>query len=285
MYYGFHTFSIPYGGRVYLITGATGTVGRPLLAELHGQAVRAVTRDPSRLPGAVAAPDVTGVTALFLHPRAVGLGAADLLARAKAAGVRRVVVLSAVNVDDPLDEQPSRCNGDRNTEVEAAAIGSGLEWVSLRAAYFAINAAWSWAPQLRAGDVVRAPFPRAAEAPVDPRDLAAVAARALVADDYVGRKLVLTGPESLTQEEMVATIGRVLGRDVRFDPVPAAVAAARMVEHGHRPEFVAALMARYERENGRPAHVSGDVEKVLGRPARSFADWVADHTDLFGRTS
>lgn len=266
---------------MYLITGATGTVGRPLLEELHGQAVRPVTRDPSGLPGAV---DFTDVTTLFLHPRAVGLGAAELLARAKAAGVRRVVVLSAVNVDDPLDEQPSRFNGDRNTEVEAAAIGSGLEWVSLRAAYFAINTAYSWGPQLRAGDVVRAPFPLAAEAPVDPRDLAAVAARALADDELTGRKLVLTGPESLTQEEMVATIGRVLGRDVRFEPVPAEVAATGMARQGHRPEFVAALLARYDRENGRPAHVSGDVEKVLGRPARTFADWVADHADLFART-
>lgn len=42
-----------------LITTATGTVGRPLLAELRGHAVRAVTRDPSRLPGAVSEPDVT----------------------------------------------------------------------------------------------------------------------------------------------------------------------------------------------------------------------------------
>jgi uncharacterized protein YbjT (DUF2867 family) len=281
MYYDFHTFSIPYGGRVYLITGATGTIGRPLLAELHGQAVRAVTRDPSRLPGAVAEPDVTGVTALFLHPRAVGLGATDLLARAKAAGVRRVVVLSATNVDDPLDDQPSRFNGDRNKEVEAAAIGSGLEWVRLRAGYFAINTVWSWGPQIRVGDVVRAPFPHMAEAPVDPRDLAAVAARALVDDDLVGRKLVLTGPESLTHEQLVATIGRMLGRELRYSEVPALAAAAGMVAHGQRPEFVAALMARYERENGRPAHVSGDVEKVLGRPARTFADWVADHAEYF----
>lgn len=266
---------------MYLITGATGTVGRPLLAELHGHAVRAVTRDPSRLPGAVAEPDFTDVTAVFLHPRAVGLGAADLLARAKAAGVRRVVVLSAANVDDPFDEQPSRFNGDRNKEVEAAAIGSGLEWVSLRVSYFAINTAWSWGPQIRVGDVVRAPFPHMAEAPVDPRDLAAVAARALVDDDLVGRKLVLTGPESLTHEQLVATIGRVLGRELRFSEVPAPAAAAGMVAHGQRPEFVAALMARYERENGRPAHVSGDVEKVLGRPARAFADWVADHAEYF----
>lgn len=266
---------------MFLITGATGTVGRPLLAELRGHPVRAVTRDPSRLPGSVTEPDVGGVTAVFLHPRAVGLSAAALLARAKEAGVRRVVVLSATNVDDPLDEQPSRANGDRNKEVEAAAVDSGLEWVSLRAGYFAINTAWSWAPQVRAGDVVRAPFPAAAEAPVDPRDLAAVAARALVDDDLVGRKLVLTGPESLTHEQLVATIGRVLGRELRFVPVPASDAAAGRVAHGQRPEFAAALMARYERENGRPAAVSGDVAAVLGRPARTFAEWVADHAQLF----
>lgn len=269
---------------MYLITGATGTVGRPLLAELRGHAVRAVTRDPSRLPGvdAVTEPDFTGVTAVFLNPRAVGTGAEDLLARAKAAGVRRVVALSAVNVDDPLDHQPSRFNGDRNKEVEAAAIGSGLEWVSLRAGYFAINTAYSWGPQLRRGDVVHAPFPHVAEAPVDPRDLAAVAARALV-DDLTGHTLELTGPESLTHEQLLATIGRVLGRDLRYVAVPAQAATAALVEHGHRPEFVTALMARYEREDGQPAHVSGDIEKVLGRPARSFAEWVADHADLFGQ--
>jgi len=272
---------------MYLITGATGTVGRPLLAELRDHAVRAVTRDPSRLPGvdAVTEPGFTGVTAVFLNPRAVGLDAGDLLARAKEAGVRRVVALSAVNVDDPLDHQPSRFNGDRNKEVEAAAIGSGLEWVSLRAGYFATNIGNAWGPQLRGGDVVHAPFPHMAEAPVDPRDLAAVAARALVDDDLVGRTLELTGPESLTHEELVATIGRVLGRDLRFTAVPAQAAAAALVESGQRPEFITALMARYEREDGRPAHVSGDVEKVLGRPAHSFASWVADHADVFGRAS
>lgn len=272
---------------MFLITGATGTVGRPLLDALAGHPVRAVTRDPSRLPGvdAVAAPDFTGVTAVFLNPRTVGLDAPDLLARAKAAGVTWVVALSATNVDEPLDHQPSRFNGDRNAEVEAAAIDSGLEWVSLRAAYFAINTAWAWGPQLRAGDVVRAPFARHAEAPVDPRDLAAVAARALTGDELVGRKLVLTGPESLTHEELVATIGRVTGRELRFAEVPAPAAAAGMVAHGQRPEFVAALMARYGREAERPALVSGDVEKALGRPARSFAEWVADHADLFARTS
>jgi uncharacterized protein YbjT (DUF2867 family) len=268
---------------MYLITGATGVVGRPLVELLHGSRVRAVSRSATSLPGAevVAKPDFTGVTAVFLNARAVGLDAADLLTRAKNEGVRRVVALAASNVDEPLDEQPSRFNGDRNAEVEAAAIDSGLEWVSLRPTFFAINTAYSWGAQIQHGDVVRAPFPNTSEAPIDPRDIAAVAARALTGDDLVGQKLVLTGPESLTHVELVATIGRVLGRDLRFEAVPAAVAARVLVEHGSNPGFVEALMARYAREDGLPAHVSADVEKVLGRPARTFAEWVADHTGLF----
>lgn len=272
---------------MYLITGATGTVGRPLVELLAGKPVRALTRNPAATVPAgvevVTEPDLAGVTALFLHPRAVGLGAAELLARAKAAGVRRVVVLTAMNVDDPLDEQPSRFNGDRNKEVEAAAVASGLEWVSLRAGYFAINTVYSWGTQIRGGDVVRAPFPNAAESPIHEQDLAAVAARALTDDDLVGRTLVLTGPESMTHEQLVATIGTTIGRPLRFDAVPAEVAARAMIGIGHAEPFVTALMARYQREDGRPAHVSGDVEKVLGRPARTYAQWVADHADAFAR--
>jgi uncharacterized protein YbjT (DUF2867 family) len=259
---------------MFLITGATGTVGRPLVESLAGAPVRAVSRS---------APDFTGVTAVFLNPRAVGSAAASLLARAKDAGVRRVVVLAAINVDEPLEHQPSRFNGDRNKEVEAAAIESGLEWVSLRPTYFAMNTAMAWGPQLRAGDVVHAPFPTAAEAPIDQRDIAAVAARALVSDDLLGQKLALTGPESLTYAEMAATIGRVLGRDVRFAEIAPEAAEKVMVERGANPGFAAALLARYAREEGKPAHVASDVEKVLGRPAWSYAEWVADHADLFAR--
>lgn len=269
---------------MYLITGATGTVGRPLVGLLRGERVRAVSRSATELAGAevVREPDFTGVTAVFLNPRAVWPRVTDLLERAKDQGVRKVVALSAINVDEPLDHQPSRFNGDRNKEVEAAAVASGLEWVSLRAATFAVSAAYSWAPQLRHGDVVRGPFPDASEAYVDPRDLAEVAAHALTTDDVNGQKLVLTGPETHTHAEAVATIGQVLGRDLRFEAIPVEIAARILTENGHRPEFVTALMARYQRETGVPAHVSSDVEKVLGRPARPFAQWVADHSGLFG---
>jgi uncharacterized protein YbjT (DUF2867 family) len=285
------------GSRLILVTGATGNVGRPLIDVVVGEGteVRAVTRnpqvaglptdvevvegDPSR-PGMIA-PFLEGVTALFLHPRAVGLAAGELLALAREQGVKRVVVLSAINVDDDLAEQPSRYNGDRNKEVEDAAVGSGLEWVSLRASSFATNTLLMWDAQIRAGDVVRGPYATFAEAPIHERDLAGVGARALLTDELVGRKLELTGPQSLTHEEMVAIIGDVMGRPLRYEEIPPEVVKQGMVQRGFREPFVEALMARYARGVGQPAPVTGEVEKILGRPARTYAQWVADHADAF----
>jgi uncharacterized protein YbjT (DUF2867 family) len=300
-----------------LVTGATGTIGRPLIDLLAGEGaeVRAVTRnpkpaglsaevevvegDPSR-PDTIA-PFLEGVTALFLHPRAVGIPAAgELLALARKQGVKRVVVLSAINVDDDLAEQPSRYNGDRNKEVEDAAVGSGLEWVSLRASSFATNTLLTWgaqivpayAPQVsseellgreepRAGDVVRGPYATFAEAPMHERDLAGVGARALLTDELVGRKLELTGPQSLTHEEMVAIIGDVIGRPLRYEEIPPEAVKQSMVQRGFPEPFVEALMARYARGVGQPAPVTGEVEKILDHPARTYAQWVADHADAF----
>jgi hypothetical protein len=79
--------------------------------------------DPTR-PETIAL-SLEGVTALFLHPRAVRLAAAELLALARQRGVQRVVALSATNIDDPLDQQPSRYQGGqkRNSSAHRAYAG------------------------------------------------------------------------------------------------------------------------------------------------------------------
>ena len=198
--------------------------------------------------------------------------------------MRRVVALSATNVDDPPDQQPSRYQGERNKEVEDAAVASGLAWVSLRASFFAANTLRAWGAQIRAGDLVRGPYANFAEAPIHERDLAEVIAHALRSDDLVarrGRRLELTGPQSLTHQQLVATIGEVLGRPLRFQELPPEVAKQGMIRQGIPEAFVEALMARYAREVGQPAPVTGEVERVLGRPARTYAEWVADHAAAF----
>ena len=279
-----------------LITGATGTIRRPLVDLLVGEGatVRAVTRNPlaAGLPAHVEVvagdPGRPATIAPFLgRHRPVPAPARRRGRRRRAAGacpgtgVQRVVALSAVNVDDDLAAQPSRYNGDKTREVEDAAVGSGLEWVSLRASSFADNALRAWGAQIRAGDVVRGPYAAFAEAPIHERDLAEVGARALLTAALVGRKLELTGPQSLTHAEMVATIGEVLGRPLHYQEIPPETAKRNMVQQGFPEPFVEALMARYARGVGQAAPLTGEVERILGRPARTFAEWVADHTAVF----
>ena len=284
-----------------LVTGATGTVGRLLVDRLvaEGAEVRAVTRDPRSAglpdrvevvegdpsaPGTVA-PALAGCDGLFVNPRSVGTAAGELVSLAERRGVRRVVGLSATNVEDDLANQPSRYNGDRNKEVEDAVTSSGMDWVSLRSSFFANNSIGMWAWQIRAGaDLIRGPYAASAWAPIDPRDLADVGARALLGgglDDLAGRRLVLTGPQSLAFEEMVAAIGDALGRHLSYQEVPTEAAKQGLVAHGLPEPFVAALLAVQAEAAGQPAFVSGEVEKVLGRPARSFARWAADHAAEF----
>jgi len=51
-------------------------------------------------------------------------------------------------------------------------------------------------------------------------------------------RLELTGPQSLTHEEMVAIIGDVIGRPLRYQEIPSEAAEQAMVQHGF-PEWVA----------------------------------------------
>jgi hypothetical protein len=73
------------------------------------------------------------------------------------------------------------------------------------------------------------------------------------------------------------------GRPART-ATPSASAAQDMIAHGMPEPFVTALMARYARELGQPAVITNEVEKALGRPANSFADWVDRHTATFRAT-
>ncbi|MFC3452370.1 NAD(P)H-binding protein [Amycolatopsis speibonae] len=283
---------------MYLITGAGGLVGRPLIAKLveAGAHVRAITRDaeaasgwPSgvevvegdpSVPDSIA-PFMAGVTGIFLHSRAAAAAPSDVLALAKRHGVRRVVALSATNVDEPAEHQPSRFQGDRNKEVEQASVASGLDWVSVRASFFAANTRLTWAGQISAGDVIYGPFANFAEAPLHEQDLADVLARALLTDEFTGRKLELTGPRSLTHAEMVEVIGTVLGKTLRYQEIPADAAAETMIARGFPEAFAEALMNRYRRLAGQPGLVTDGVAEALGRPPRSYADWVTDNASAF----
>ncbi|MBW0014188.1 NAD(P)H-binding protein [Mycobacterium sp.] len=275
-----------------VVTGATGNVGHPLVAELvaAGAWVRAVTRTPkgAGFPSRVevvdsAADALTGASAVFLNSRALGERLAELVDQCVHAGVTRLVALSAINADDDFSRQPSRFRGDRNKEVEQLAVESGLEWVSLRPSVFATNFAGMWSAQIRAGDVVAGPYAAASSAPIVESDISAVAARALLTDDLVGQRIPLTGPQAFTNSELVEVIGGVLGRPLRYLEVPNDVVRQRFIGLGFSADFADAYMSMLAETLDKPALVTHDVEKILGRPASTFAQWVSEHRNLFAR--
>ncbi|MGA7049902.1 MAG: NAD(P)H-binding protein [Mycobacterium sp.] len=276
-----------------VVTGATGNVGRPLVAELAGAGarVRAVTRSPetARFPSQVEVVGSTtealpGATAVFLNSRALDPGIqelADVVARCRDAGVTKLVALSAINADDDFSRQPSRVRGDRNKEVEQLAVSSGLAWVSLRPTVFATNFAGMWSAQIRGGDVVAGPYAAASAAPIADSDISAVAARALLTDELVGQQIPLTGPQAFTNSELVRIIGAVVNRPLQYLEVPAHSVRQRFIGLGFPAEFAAAYIAMLAETLDKPAFVTQEVEKILGRPATTFADWVSGHRDLF----
>jgi uncharacterized protein YbjT (DUF2867 family) len=273
-----------------VVTGATGNVGRPLVSELAaaGARVRAVTRTPQTtvFPDGVeavgsAADALAGASAVFLNSRALGDQLAGVVTQARRAGVTKLVALSAINADDDFSRQPSRFRGDRNKEVEELAVDSGLAWVSLRPTVFATNFAGMWSAQIRAGDVVAGPYAAASSAPVVESDIAAVAARALLTDEFVGQKIPLTGPQAYTNSELVKIIGTVLDRPLQYQEVPTDMVRQRFIGLGLGAEFADAYVEMLAETLDKPALVTHDVEKIVGRPALAFAQWVSEHRDLF----
>jgi uncharacterized protein YbjT (DUF2867 family) len=218
---------------------------------------------------------------VFLNSRALGPDLPQAVAECGRAGVTKLVALSAINADDDFSRQPSRFRGDRNKEVEQLAVESGLDWVSLRPTVFATNFAGMWGAQIRAGDVVAGPYAAASTAPIVERDISAVAARALLTDELVGQRVPLTGPQAFTNSELVGVIGEVLDRPLQYLEVPAELVRQRFIGLGFAAEFADAYTAMLAETLDNPALVTHDVEKILGRPATPFAQWVSEHRDLF----
>jgi uncharacterized protein YbjT (DUF2867 family) len=277
------------GGRaMFLVTGATGNVGAELVAALAGAGtpVRALVRRPdTALPdGAEAAVGdlndpgsltdaLKGVEGVFLMS-----GYADMpgmLAKARDAGVRRIVLLSGGSAElADLDNAVSRYM----TLSERAVRESGLDKTFLRPRAFMSNAL-RWLPQLREGDTVRAQFPDVAAACVDPADIAAVAARAL-AGGHEGRTYELTGPVALRPAEQVAVLAEVLGRDLEFVGLSNDETRAEL-EASMPREYVDAFWNFYVDGTLDEATVYPAVPDVTGRPARTFAQWATAHADAF----
>ena len=272
-----------------LVTGATGNVGRPLVNLLVGCRSATCERSPEirarapprrRRTGRSAVDGLAGTSAVFLNSRALGDALADTVDAARPRGVTRLVALSAINADDDFSRQPSRARGDRNKEVDELAVASGPGMGQPAAQCLRTNFAGMWAPQIRGGDVVSGPYATASTAPIAEADISAVAARALLPDDLLGRSSA-DRTAGAHQRRARRVIGAVLGRTLRYQEVPPELVRQRFVDIGFRRRSPTRTSPCWRRRF-KPALVTHDVEKILGTPSavvrrafdapRSFTD-------------
>ena len=214
---------------------------------------------------------LTGVDAVFLvWPFATAEGMPAVL-NVVAEHAHRVVYLSSAAVRD------------HERQAERLIERTGLEWTFLRPHVFAANAS-RWAGQIRAETAVHGPYGAATMAPIHERDIAAVAVCALTGDGHGGAIYELTGPQALMQADQVRIIGEVIGRPVRWIETPAETARQEMLERGWPGTAVDGVLQAQAELVTKPGPVTSTVKKVTGAAARTFREWVIDHSSDFRDT-
>ncbi|MGQ4357745.1 NAD(P)H-binding protein [Streptomyces drozdowiczii] len=278
-----------------LVTGATGTIGREVLRLLSaGQAVRIMARNPSQVADATRDAEIVhgdftdpsslrdalhNVHTAFLVTNPDGAGDARFLEPARAAGVRHIVKLSAAAVTDSGAEDLITRHQRHNEELLRA---SGMDWTLLRPRAFMSNTL-SWARSVRADGVVRALYGTSVNACVDPRDVAEAAVQALTGaqGEHAGRAYTLTGPQALSAAQQTAQLAELLSQELRFEELSPQQAREGLGARYPTDIADALLESARRQHSGSKGVVDPTLPGLLGRPARTFHDWAADHLDAF----
>ena len=273
-----------------VVTGASGNVGGELVELLarEQRPVRALVRDRDSMAGRAGVDVVAGdlnrpetLADAFDGADAVFLlgGFADMpgvLSQARAAGVAHVVLLSSRSV---VGGRPDNAVVAMHLRSEAAIRGSGLAWTLLRPSGFMSNTL-EWVPQLRAGDVVRAPFAGVAIAAIDPHDIAAVTAAVLGRPEHFGRSYELSGPDALLPAERLAILAEVLNRPLLLHAQSDLEARTEMLQTVP-PQYVEAFFRFFASGEFDDTPVVPTVEQLTGRPPRTFHAWATAHAAAF----
>ncbi|AOS64273.1 NAD(P)H-binding protein [Actinoalloteichus hymeniacidonis] len=274
-----------------LVIGATGNVGRQVVTQLNDQGVpvRALTRNPATagLPTEVDVregdltdqasliPALAGIRAVFLVWPLDNADHAPEVISAIAAHTRRIVYLSSSGVDEHAERQADPIN-QFHADLEATIQAQDLEWTFLRAGGFAANDL-GWATEIRSTGMVRDPFPSATRAVLHEADIAAAGIRALLGTEHIGGKPVLIGTETLSNAQRVQIIGEVIGRPIQLEEISRQDAREQMLAEGWPADLVDGLLAAHAEMEVAVEVLDATLVEIIGRPARTYREWVTDH--------
>lgn len=280
-----------------LVTGALGNVGREVAAACaeRGLAVRVADLDPvalaARFPQAPAArldfvdrstwaPALQGCDAVFLlRPPPLADMRSTLcpfVDAAFAAGVEHVVFLSVSGAD--------RMKWVPHGEVERHLAATGRAFTVLRPGFFAQNFQDAYRRDIVEDGRVFVPAGAGRVAFIDARDIGAVAARVLEQPErFRGQTLTLTGPRAITFDEAAATLSEVIGARVRYEPATIPAYAYHLLRRRRMPAMQVAIQTVLHAglRRGDAEEVEPTVERILGRRARTFAEYARDGASIW----
>jgi len=267
------------------VLGATGNVGKPLVAELvaRGEKVKAATRKGSRVEGTEAvAFDLTqpagldaaleGVDRLYLMVPGGHLNVIELTAPViKAAAARKVkVVMQSVFGVDADDSIPYR-------QVELALVKSGAPHVILRPNWFSDNFQTYWIQGVKSGTIA-VPAAEGKTSFIDVRDIAASAAAALTSSKFDGKAFNLTGPAALSYGDAADILSKATGRKIVYQPIDDAAFIKGLTGAGVPQDYANFLASIFHPvREGWTAAVSPAVKELTGQEPRSLQTYAKDH--------
>jgi len=274
-----------------LVIGATGTVGRPLIAELlaKGESVKAASRGGQPINGAEGVafefgkPETydlafEGVDRAFVLLPSGHINITELLLPLIAEAARRKVkvVFQSVFGVDADDSIPYR-------QVEIALEASGTPFVILRPNWFADNFHTFWKAGIAHGQIAL-PAADGKSSFIDARDIAASAAAALTSDQFDGKAFNLTGPQALSYAEAAAILSQATGQAIDYRAIQDAEFITTLTGAGVSAEYAGFLASIfYPVREGWTAAVTSDVETLTGAKPRSLHAYAADHaSDIRG---
>ena len=188
----------------------------------------------------------------------------EFTSQAVKGGIQKMVLLSG--------------KGEKEAELcEQVVMNAGADWTIVRASWFNQNFSESFFLDPILAGHVALPRGEVLVPYVDVEDIADVVVESLLDNRHVGQTYELTGPRQLTFKQVIEEISKVTGRDIKFSSITMDEYTKMLKEYQVPEDYIWLINYLFtEVLVDRNSGVTNDIEKVLGRKAKDFAEYARE---------